>query len=408
MTLRRICPRHALLAAVIVAAVCLAFTAVRMERAETLSRRGWDALRTGNAPAAVSAFMRAINLRPGCHDALRGLGETYLSLYRGRGGDPILLDKAAVIFKRAVAASPADVPSRLRLLHIDALRAGPGSPRMGAFLDEASSWARGYPRHADMQMNFLALAADVAALPGGTMALGDGQYGNEINAAARFLVANNRLRFSDLIGTPLAGWLGPGNMLILTGTSAGDREQLASDLVGGGRWDLEGRRYLAAARSLRMKDFPRSVARALAGRGRRREAVGLLLDHLKENPKDAEAHFAAADISFFDKSYDWSFSEAHYRLAFTLDPGNAFFRKWYGRHLYYRGQDGLAIEELAGAVSRARDDAEAHFFLGQACERAGRNDEARGAYRRAAELDPGKSEYLHALAALDAPVPSPP
>jgi len=141
-------------------------------------------------------------------------------------------------------------------------------------------------------------------------------------------------------------------------------------------------------------------ARMDYSKGKYKEAIETLVEFIKLNDANAEAHFwlaLYADQHGRELGYYWEFSKKHFQEAIRIDPVRAFYRKWYGRHLYYHGEYEKSAEQLS-IVLRKGKDGMVYRMLGDAYRAMGETDKAIVSYRRALRLSPDNLQFIASLA----------
>ncbi|MFH2138517.1 MAG: O-antigen ligase family protein [Candidatus Omnitrophota bacterium] len=81
-------------------------------------------------------------------------------------------------------------------------------------------------------------------------------------------------------------------------------------------------------------------------------AIGFAEKFLKTYSHNCELHFWIAHDSFYDESYDWDFTQSHYKIVFNTEQKNGFYHFYYGMHLYYEGLYQQSVKELERAIAR--------------------------------------------------------
>ncbi len=125
------------------------------------------------------------------------------------------------------------------------------------------------------------------------------------------------------------------------------------------------------------------------------DAVPLLEEFLKAEPKDAYAHFQLAYTH--SGLNDWQKAIASYRRAAELKPDMAAAHLNLGLLLYEHESPQASIEPLRRAAELLANEARPHFLLATALERSGKPVEAIAEYRAAATLDPKDADTQLAL-----------
>ena len=150
---------------------------------------------------------------------------------------------------------------------------------------------------------------------------------------------------------------------------------------------------------------------------------------------NSEMGEAFASLACVEAAYDWNWAaaEQHFQQAILLNPKNGTAHQWYASHLlipvgrfaegrrqveiarqndplslailategliaYFERDADRAIREYEKALEMDANFALAHYFLGQAYELKGRQEESIAAFTRAVESTPDSSEMAAALA----------
>ncbi len=390
--------RWALMAMAIVGLCLAARTAVRQARAQRLTEEGWRALKADRSAQAIGAFKRAEALCPGTPTAARGLGESYLRLWRRAPASATIRRMSEDAFARAVAASPADLEALLRLRQVRGVRRPAIPAETARNFDEAARLAARHPDVAALQSLLLEFAAEVAGIQGAMGLVADNAVDRKaVIEAAGLLLRRKEVTFDRL--APLAEmWLFRAeDLLAVTGNAKGNLDALMKYLLKSGRWDREGGLYLKAAETGGTTLFAPVAAIALASLGRGEEGLLLLREELRRREDDAEVHFALARLFDWGQGTDPAAADKHYRRAQELRPQEPRYRKLRGISHYVRREYDRALRELAVAQDLRPDDPETVYYLGLVYERVGRADLARESFRRAWSISPKNEEYRRAM-----------
>jgi tetratricopeptide (TPR) repeat protein len=129
-----------------------------------------------------------------------------------------------------------------------------------------------------------------------------------------------------------------------------------------------------------------SVARVYASRA------------LAIQPDLAEAHYAMGSILLWH-DFDWKGTEAAYRRALELSPGNAEMLRGCGVIALILGRYDDAVSYCRRAVEQDPLAVASYAYLARTCTAMGRLAEAEEAFRKAIELSP-ESTSSHCLLAL--------
>ena len=124
----------------------------------------------------------------------------------------------------------------------------------------------------------------------------------------------------------------------------------------------------------------------LLEKGKIKEAKELFQRAIKEEPKDARAHF---DLGLaFEMSEQPARAERSYKQALRLEPDFAQAQNNLALLLRERGALKQAVGLLRKAVAANPKSASAHANLAMALEDVGNDAEARKSYQRSLEIDP--------------------
>jgi tetratricopeptide (TPR) repeat protein len=120
------------------------------------------------------------------------------------------------------------------------------------------------------------------------------------------------------------------------------------------------------------------------------EAAAALREAVRLQPEFAGAHTTLAAVLRQMGDDDGAHAEAKLGAEIARNRTNlqgATFSTNSGKHLLDTGDVDGAITQLRSAVQQSENYAPAHFYLGQALERKGQNEEANKEFARASELD---------------------
>jgi tetratricopeptide (TPR) repeat protein len=281
--------------------------------------------------------------------------------------------EAAALFRHALALSPADLPTRLKLA--DALL------ESGA-LDQA-------------EQAYGAVAGEPQAEPHARYGLG------------RILIARNRhqdavaafdmaLRLYPEFG---AAWYSRGLALRNLGRVDEARASLARAREFGTRWPGVPDPVLRQVRALR-DDGSAHLTRGLALE-REGDLAGAIREHeaaIAADPELAQAHVNL--IALYGRQQQWTRADAAYREAVRLGYGGADAHYNQGVALVLQGREADAAVAFERAVAANAQHAGAWNSLGGLSERAGRLDEALARYRRAVDAAPAEASMRFNLGRL--------
>jgi tetratricopeptide (TPR) repeat protein len=318
----------------------------RTSLAEGHCDRGWAALAKGDLARAAAQFQRADALDPGS-GAARGLGESWLMLHRRLPVAEDLLDRAEGAFRRAVAASAADIPSLLRLEHVRVLRDLRRGQDPGPALVRAADLAARHPGLLRAQRILVVMAGDVLEGRGGEGSLpADPDFLSRLEDAGTAVIARGHLTYEEFKALVTSPQVAPASLLRMAAGDDGFRRNLARDLVAGGRWDARKRDILREARDLQGGIYGRLLAEALRAAGRRHEALGLLQEQVGLHPADSQAFLLAA--TWTAEAGDDAAAREYFRQAVATEGRQSEARLAYAAYLQGKG-------DLVGAEGELRE-----------------------------------------------------
>lgn len=355
-------------------------------------------MKSGDIAGAIGDFIKAGSMVPGTGMADRGLGEAYFTLYRREPRAVVLLEKAKKHFERAILASPGDMASLVRLYHVRAFEINDRQEELERILHKAAKVSVAYPRNLTLRKNFVEMAIDLSRIPRiGEKLTGDDTVKKELISSLNFLLSRRVIRFEDIDSFTERVGFDAGDLLGIAGPIKSAVRTLALDIIESGRWDREGPEFLDAGRVLETSDFHMALSKGLSGKGRRVEALEVLVDRLRDHPREADVHFQLARISLGLEGYGREFADRHLREAVELAPLEVYYRLYYAMQFYKRAEYERSIEELKLAAGLDPDHPRVYYYLGLNNDRLDQKEQARGYYQKALELSPENEEYRQAL-----------
>jgi tetratricopeptide (TPR) repeat protein len=139
--------------------------------------------------------------------------------------------------------------------------------------------------------------------------------------------------------------------------------------------------------------------------GEAERARQLLKDSVTLGGPNFAAHYALGRLAAAES--DWKVALSEFKLARATRPGpEAHYLL--GLANFRLGRDRTALRELKKAVGLDEAYAEAHYLLGLVHLRLGDRGEARGSFAAAASLRPGAQLYRHAFETPEAAAPPAP